>query len=346
MSLLHVDGFAHYGDKTNLGLVYVVNTNGNGPSIPMNDPAIFERSYVRVTQFGRFTYNLTAPKTRLFVGFRFRLSAFAANNASLMFMTAENTGASAAVRFWVNTAGGININVNGGFLSPSVQASTSGGLLTPNIWYYMEAAFNTITKIVDLYIDGNLVLSYNWAGSIADIATISPCRFYANSVGQLGYVTDFYICDDIGAAPQNGLLGEIAALTIFPDADLAPQDWTKSSGANAYALLDDFLPTDVNFVSATTAGQIDRFGLQNLPITVGAVYGAQIYARAKKDIAGSGEFFTTLIAPLGGTASSISFTPSISAGYFKSSVIQNNPDGGLFTRNIINNCTVAIQRSV
>lgn len=342
MALIHCDGFAHYGTLDEFSLAYSVNPT------PFyffeNDPAILDHPYLRMSRFAQVRYPLTGLKTRLIMGGRFRFDEIQSNKEywwellSLSngggyphhYVTVTNTGSIALM--WANGA------------TSYIIAQTSGGLAGLGTFHYIEADYTLgPAGNVKVYLNGALVLDFTGDTIVHAANIVSPCQFYYWAIFEQVYLTDFYIADET-TAKNNAPLGDVRMFTLFPNADLAEQDWTCSSGVNRFDLLDNVPATNANYISAALAGDVSEFTAPDLPPNVAAVYGCTMTIRAMKNDAGTCKVFGSIVGPLGGVVSTPEFTMANTPDYF-SGTIQNAPDGGNFSRANFNAAKFAITRS-
>lgn len=131
---------------------------------------------------------------------------------------------------------------------------------------YLELRLDgeTIFRVDDLTLTGainRVALFTGTSGSIVDPNDI--------------FVDNFYIYDNTGSV-NNDWLGERRVYTLRPDSDGTPQNWTLSSGTNAFELLNN-TPSNPNtdFISTGTINDEAAFGLSDLPSPDIVVNGVQ-----------------------------------------------------------------------
>jgi hypothetical protein len=98
-------------------------------------------------------------------------------------------------------------------------------------------------------------------------------------------VDDFYICDTNGAL-NNSFLGNTRILSESPSADGATLQWTPSSGASHFALLDS-LDYDTSFCTATAAAETDLLVYPAPAPVTGIMRAVQIVSYARTDAGGA-----------------------------------------------------------
>ena len=128
--------------------------------------------------------------------------------------------------------------------------------------------------------------------NVTNVQTSNTGNAYCNRVnllttsqsGQQNRWDDFYLNDDTGSAPHNTFYGEAFVVErIIPNADGATTQWSRNTGANNYAAVDDTGNDDTDYVFESTVNDIDTYGTSNLTNTSGTVVGVEHHIVAKKD---------------------------------------------------------------
>jgi hypothetical protein len=88
--------------------------------------------------------------------------------------------------------------------------------------------------------------------------------------------------DDIYCTNGGTRLGECRASTLVPTSDTADVDWTPLGAGDHYAEVDDD-DGDTSYIASATPGDLDMFGLGDLPFTPTTIYAIQTTFRARKD---------------------------------------------------------------
>lgn len=104
---------------------------------------------------------------------------------------------------------------------------------------------------------------------------------------------DLWVCDTAGSV-NNDYLGDVRIQAISPSAAGAHTDWTANGAASNFQCVDEAAPnSDTDYVSASTAANIDTYAYSDLTPTTGTVLAVQTNLYARKDDAG-----TRQIAPV------------------------------------------------
>ena len=188
------------------------------------------------------------------------------------------------------STGVIHVTRNGTVLGSSLEQISQGQ------WYYIElkAYIHNSAGTVDVQLNGVSVISLTGQDTQAQAsANADIVRFHQFHSKTVTYFDDIYICDDSGAL-NNDFLGDIQVETIMPNAVGSSSQWTPLGGGNNYLEVDEAQPDDdTSYVSDSTVGNKDTYGMGDLVVTTGTIKGIQVGLYARKDSAG-----TRQIAPV------------------------------------------------
>lgn len=176
---------------------------------------------------------------------------------------------------------------------------TSGALITPNIWYWLEVKvyIHDTAGTYEVKLNNTTVLS----GTNVD--TKASASAGANQVWLSGfaynrytYWDDLYVCDTTGDFANDFLTDGARVVSLLPSGAGNYSNWTPSAGSN-YECVDEVPPNgDTDYVSAATSGIKDSYAFGDLPISQGYVLGVQ-YSVFGKKTAGGVEQFKPLFRP-------------------------------------------------
>ena len=178
----------------------------------------------------------------------------------------------------INTAGNLLITRGGTTLETSTSTFSLGA------WYYIE--FGVIIDNAGSWtvkVNGD-----NWLNGSDD--TQATANAYANQFRLFGNVGGNPInIDDLYVRAGSGALdfwGDCKVIALLPNANGTNSGWTRSAGADDYALLDEVTPNDdTDYISSATATQKTTVNLAASGLT-GTVKGIQTLLSAKKNDAG------------------------------------------------------------
>lgn len=282
MALRFLDGFDHYATAdvakkwtAVTGSATVSATNGRRSTASLRGAT---NSYVTLTLDNQATW---------IVGCALRVAAVA-TTGDVPFL---------AVRDGATTQLDVVVNLTTNTLSVRRGGSTTLGTTTYVVplstYLYLELAvtLHSTAGAVTLRVNGATVLA------LTSVNTQQTANAYAQTlrVGNTGTVAtvgnldfdDLYVCDGSGSAPHNTFLGDCRVDTLFPTSDGTSQQWTPSTPGTHYTLVDEAAPNTTDFVSSSTVGHRDTYGMQDLTAMTGTIYGVQLNLAALKSDAGS-----------------------------------------------------------
>lgn len=178
-------------------------------------------------------------------------------------------------------------------------------VVTANGWYHIEVKFIQSgggTSTCEVRVEGATVitsttLNFNNLNNIAQVII----RGDADSTGALAvfYVKDFVVWDGTGSL-NNNFMGSVLVTNLTPIAD-ASLNWTPSTGATGWQIVDNIPPNDAQFISAPTpAPSPYKATLSDLPVTSTSVKGLVTFVRARKSDGGDGSMQVGIVSdPLG-----------------------------------------------
>jgi len=169
-----------------------------------------------------------------------------------------------------NSSGGFRLVRSGSVISSAgLHAWLNTALHHVEIKFFSSATAGTI----DVKVDGLLVWSdsgLNTGGQDIASITFGP----ASDTYKSCYYDNIFISDDWE--------GELASYLIKPESDDSVQ-WTPSTGADNYAMVDDDAQDgDSTYVETTTAGHKDIYEFEDVPGTVTTINAVSLVLVAKK----------------------------------------------------------------
>jgi len=163
----------------------------------------------------------------------------------------------------------------------TVMASSAAGVFTPDVFHFLECEFvlSDTVGVFKIWVDGVLVVNVTTGDTKGASATtvfrlqITPSGMGAGNI----QLDDYYQTD--GAR-----LGESRVVTLMPTSDTADKDWGRSAGSDNYALVDE-RPSDgdTTYVTSSTVGDLDLYGMEDLSFTPASIYAVQSSIIARKD---------------------------------------------------------------
>jgi len=175
--------------------------------------------------------------------------------------------------------------------SGPVELAVSRRQVAAGAWNHIETIV-TMGVGVEVRVNGALFVQYTGTTSFAlgggNISQVAIGHFDSSVAVEYNLLwwDDIYV--------QSGgtitFLGELEVHYLQPTADLSPQDWQRTSGANAFALINEIPPDDdVDYVFSEVAGNQSRFVVAPLPVDIVTVAAVAPLARVRKTDSGSCE---------------------------------------------------------
>jgi hypothetical protein len=217
-----------------------------------------------------------ASGARVFAGFWFFSTAPASNSNFGYFINA-------AASEWSN----IRILAGGtlavcGWGGGTTALGTTAASICDSVWHWVEFDFLFANSgQMRVWVDGILVIDTGVIDTLI-AGTASIAGFELNSGGlYTNYLDDIVMWDDSGSGltSADSPIGPVRIQRLAPTSDASVQ-WTRSTGANNYGVIDEAAPDTTDYVETTTVGHKDRYGLADLTTTPIAVLGVSLKNRA------------------------------------------------------------------
>lgn len=190
-----------------------------------------------------------------------------------------------------------SIQIRSGNYEGTILAETAQDVIPANSWRHVETeiTFNATTGTAKVWIEGVLVL--NATGLNTGSAPCAQVGFRSDADSGNGrttvYYKDIFIRDGEGSV-NNDKIGPCTVYYRPPSSDIS-SGWTRSSGTEDFALLDDSPPVDTDYISADdTPPAASIMGMDDLPADVVAIRGIITVARALKTDSGDGNLQVSL----------------------------------------------------
>lgn len=172
----------------------------------------------------------------------------------------------------------------------TLMCASATGLISNNTWYYVEWKYllSATVGTAEIQLNGSSVASATGLNTLT-----SAHQFWsldAEDAIDMQF-DDFYVLDGTGAAPWNDFLGDVTVETLIPNADGTTNDFSRSSGANNFEMVDEALRApddDTTYIFDTAANSKELFAHTNLADNTVTIYGVNVQARLKQVDSGSG----------------------------------------------------------
>ena len=281
MALVFIDGFDHYEDADFDDKYFLSNVAQQDTTEP--------RTGIGCCKFvgssGNFIVQVPAKDTYI-VGFGIKLSGITFFDQEDLISFYEDSSASETQVSVIYTGDKRFQVLRGQTLGGTVLATTTDQFDLYDGWHYLEfkAFINNTTGSFELRFDEENILSATNVDTRNNNAEADEIKHIhiqrIEVVNTSTFFDDLYICDTTGTKNKD-FLGDCQVTTIFPKADGALEDFTRSVGADSFALVNDNPPDDDStHVESNTVGHKDSFDMDDVS-SMTTILGVQLteYAR-------------------------------------------------------------------
>lgn len=167
---------------------------------------------------------------------------------------------------------------------------TEPGVAGTGVWHYVEMSvtLSDTAGVVTLRVDGVTLLNLTGVDTKngGTNTVFDSWNFVrVHSLTPNAYHDDVYLTNGAGAAPHNGMLGDIVVETKYPNGNGYANQWTGSDADSVdnYLLVDEAGTPDgdTTYVVSAADGDIDSYTIADLTATTGDVLGVQATAYAR-----------------------------------------------------------------
>ena len=293
MALLLIEGFEDYGTSTtgNLSSTIVGERYNATSALRLNTGRLTGYS---CGCYGSATDIITPPLTTnstIVVGGAFRYLG--------------TPTASAIISLYDGATLGVNLSYDGTNLVIKRGATSLGSVataLTAAVWIYIELKVlcNSSTGTATLKVNNSTVLTLTSQNTQAGGHAWHDIVDFFFQGSATGSWDDIYILDGSGSV-NNDFLGPQKVLCMYPTGDSGSEQWTTSTGATHYNLVNEQVEdADTTYVVNSAPGQLDMFAYGGLSGT-GTIAGIQINTAVRETDTNSHSLITRVIS--GGTTS-------------------------------------------
>lgn len=222
----------------------------------------------------------------------------------------------------------LNLLPNGSlqFTSGSPTITTAGPVIVASGWQHVEVLvdFSTTVGEVEVRVEGVTVLTGTNLNTGVSCAQVSGCAT-SNTAFWQQFHKDLIIYNGLGAA-NNDFIGACIVASLNPASDVA-LNWTPSTGANGFSILDNRPPNDSEFIQAGDPPPAAyEATLTNLPPDVTSVRALQTVVRAAKVDGGDGNLQISMVS--GVSVSNGANRPITSAFTYWTDIFEVDPATG------------------
>lgn len=343
MALLWADGFDHYGGIT-ARLLDRVYSSIEG--VTLSTSSARTGSYaarVQVLQNNSGMRRVLPYETDMVgLAYAFNVQALPTDNRSMCLCQMLSKTNAPLMTVSVYSTGALAVRIGG--WTGTIVAESGPEIIMPNSYQHFEIAVNGSN--LEIRINGVTYLNMTDLALSAQIAQImvAGCYGYPKTGAVLTdmFVDDVVCWDDTG--PQfNTWVGDKKVYLSMPDEDGPDQDWTPSTGSNAWPILDNVPPVDSQYVTATEAADRVSVGIAPFNTDIVSIAGVYVVGRVWKTDAGNAKISIDMVS--GSEESDPVSIPVTNAPVWYGRAFEADPNTGMpWTVAGINDSLVRIER--
>lgn len=173
--------------------------------------------------------------------------------------------------------------------------ATGTHAIANNQWNYFEVSVTISDTIGEVHVrlNGQTTDEVSFTGDTKNGGTATTIdRVVFNfSNGTSNRLSDVYLLNDTGPAPNNNFLGDVVVRTLSPSGNGTYSQLVGSDAdsVNNYLLVDEHPYSGTDYVGSATVGQKDTYSMTDLPAGVSTVYAMQIAGMMAKSDASLGQ---------------------------------------------------------
>ena len=240
--------------------------------------------------------------------------------------------------------------------------ATSDPIITANAWSHIEcqAYIHDTLGWVRIAVDGVHRFAATGLDTKYDttqVVSVAQHNTYIDNSDW--YFRDYYVYDFTGTAATDtdwccavdgsgiatNYIGELDARYLPPDADTAEDDWTPSTGSDAYAMVNETTPNDASYIYSTAAGDLTELGLTDLPAEVTYIRGVDIWPRMSKSDGGVA-MFKTGMKSVASTSDAAERPMTVAPTYWVDQINVDPNSAARWTRSSLNAAKLRLTRTV
>jgi hypothetical protein len=260
-----------------------------------------------------------------------------ANNVPQVSLICDTTG---IISVWRGNGGtGIDGTKLGDSTVPAITAAA---------WNHVEAkvTIHDSTGAVEVRVNGVTVINLTGIDTKASALTETSQVFFEKEGSGSGqfYIDDLVAWDTAGAL-NTDFIGDRKVFTDFPDADTADVEWTRSTGATNFGVIDENPPNDdTDYLTTDVPGEVFGVTFPDLATEVVDIAAVILVHRTRKTDAGTAN--VQLHLQSNGDVADGTDRPMTTAYTFYHDVFETDPDTAApFTRAAASAIALQAERS-
>lgn len=233
------------------------------------------------------------------------------------------------VSFYVDTTGTISA-YRGNYSGGTLLGTSTSPVIVAGAWQNVEmkVLFSNTVGTIEVRVEGVVVAGLNLTGLDTVNSALTTCaqiEFGFDDTANFAqwYQKDLVVWDTAGSI-NNDFFGSVSVYALRTDGDVS-LNWTPSTGATGWNLLDESPPDDADYISAGDPPPSPAvMSLTDLPEDVTSVRGLIAIARSRKTDGGDGNLQVSMVS--NGTPGNGSDRPITTAFTYWFDVFETDPD--------------------
>lgn len=238
---------------------------------------------------------LSTDLTTVGSGFRVWFPELPDGNSNAIFQWRDNANAVQCTLSIMST-GGLQF-WRGDFTT--LLGTSATPVVTAGAWHHIEvkALIDDTAGTLEVRVNGRVIIDLDTIDTKAtSIAGCAQVVWGDNSISsERFYMKDVIVWDSLGSS-NNDFIGDVQIVSLIPTGDTA-LNWTPSTGTDGYALIDESVPNDTDYISADdTLPDASVFTLSDLDADVVSVKGLMSFVRMFKTDGGTAQVQVGLVS--------------------------------------------------
>lgn len=285
MAILFMDGFDAYNGLLTSGTSIGADSGWTFPSTTQISIAAGrmggQAAYTNIFFSGRFAKYFT-PTSQFVCGHSFYQSTLSLSLAVVNPYISFFSDGTPMMGLKVNSDGSISACRITALNNGTILGTSASNVIRGGTWHSIEFAcsISDTTGTVTVAVDGVTVLNLtnqntrNGTPTTINGVILGGCDGGFNTPN---LIDDLYLKDTLN------LLGPMRIETLRPNADTAQKQWTPSTGADNYGVVDETLMSSTDYVSTDTVGNFDLYDFGNLSSSPSSIAAVEVVVAAAKD---------------------------------------------------------------
>lgn len=311
MSILHIDGFDHYGTGSTgrghmLDGAYAQVDSALSPETTNPRTGSSSLHYNGSTSFTEMRWSLPSARTTVGCGGAWYFTTLPTAAQALTLYGFNDASNVANVHIGLDSNGDIVAQLGRYRLGTSTEIGRTASPPIAAGGYYHIEAWVTIASSgsIEVRVNGVAVLTLSGVNTHDSAnGAVGNCKqimlFDTGNPGPITgdtYLDDFFVVDDEGA-DNNDFIGDNRVFTLMPNGDTPTQDWTPDTGSTGYTQIDDIPPDDdSSYIEAGDAADVSEFTLEDSPSGVAAINAVAVVGKMKKTEAGDAKVLQSIVS--------------------------------------------------